>query len=47
MSCACHIIEERCCLRGYYNKGYRYRKNAKLLCRNISEISREIKHTYA
>ena len=35
-------IEERCCLREYYNKGYSYRKIAKLLGRNVSSISREI-----
>ena len=35
-------IEERCCLREYYNKGYSYRKIAELLGRNVSTISREI-----
>ena len=35
-------IEERCCLREYYNKGYSYRKIAELLGRNVSSISREI-----
>ena len=35
-------IEERCCLREYYNKGYSYRKIAELLGRNVSAISREI-----
>jgi IS30 family transposase len=35
-------IEECCCLREYYNKGYSYRKIAKLLGRNVSTISREI-----
>ena len=36
-------IEERCCLREYYNKGYSYRKIAELLGRNVSTISREIR----
>jgi IS30 family transposase len=35
-------IEERCCLREYYNQGYSYRKIAKLLGRDASTISREI-----
>ena len=35
-------IEERCCLREYYNQGYSYRKIAELLGRNVSTISREI-----
>ncbi len=35
-------IEERCCLREFYNKGYSYRKIAELLGRNVSSISREI-----
>ena len=33
-------IEERCCLREYYKKGFSYRKIAKLLGRNVSTISR-------
>ena len=36
-------IEERCCLREYYKKGYSYRKIAKLLGRNVSSISRELR----
>ena len=35
-------IEERCCLREYYKKGYSYRKIAKLLGRNVSSVSREL-----
>ena len=35
-------IEERCCLREYYLKGYSYRKIAKLMGRSPSTISREI-----
>lgn len=35
-------IEERCCLRKYYNEGNSLRKIAKLLGRNVSTISREI-----
>jgi len=36
-------IEERCCLREYYKKGYSYRKIANLLGRNISSVSRELR----
>lgn len=36
-------IEERCCLREYYKKGLSYRKIAKLLGRNVSSISRELR----
>ncbi len=36
-------IEERVCLREYYIKGYSYRKIAKLLGRNVSSISRELR----
>ena len=36
-------IEERCCLREYYKKGYSYRQIAELLGRNVSTISREIR----
>ena len=36
-------IEERCCLREYYKKGYSYRKIAELLGRNVSSISRELR----
>ena len=35
-------IEERCCLRYYYNEGYSYRKIAELIGRNVSTVSREI-----
>lgn len=35
-------IEERCCLREYYNKGKSLREIARLLGRNVSSISREI-----
>ena len=35
-------IEERCCLREYYTKGYSYRKIAKLIGRNVSTVSREL-----
>ena len=36
-------IEERCCLREYYAKGKSYREIAKLLGRNVSSISRELR----
>lgn len=36
-------IEERCCLLEYYKKGYSYRKIAKLLGRNVSSVSRELR----
>ena len=36
-------IEERCCLRDYYKKGYSYRKIAELLGRNVSSVSRELR----
>ena len=35
-------IEERCCLREYYKKGYSYRKIAELMGRNVSTVSREL-----
>ena len=35
-------IEERCCLRKYYNEGISLRKIAELLGRNVSTISREL-----
>ena len=35
-------IEERCCLRKYYNEGNSLRKTAELMGRNVSTISREI-----
>ena len=39
-------IEERCCLREYYTKGYSYRKIAKLMGRNVSTISRELNRNF-
>ena len=39
-------IEERCCLREYYIKGYSYRKIAKLMGRNVSTISRELNRNF-
>ena len=36
-------IEERCCLREYYLKGYSYRKIPELIGRNVSTVSRELK----
>ena len=36
-------IEERCCLREYYAKGKSYREIAKLLGRNVSSVSRELR----
>lgn len=36
-------IEERCCLREYYVKGKSYRGIAKLLGRNVSSVSRELR----
>ena len=36
-------IEERCCIREYYKKGKSYREIARLIGRNVSTISREIK----
>ena len=36
-------IEERCFLREFYKKGYSYRKIAKLLGRNVSSASRELR----
>ena len=36
-------IEERCCLREYYKKGYSYRKIAELIGRNVSTVSRGFK----
>ena len=40
MSYTHFTIEERCCLREFYKKGYSYRKIAKLLGRNVSSASR-------
>ena len=39
-------IEERCCLREYYLKGYSYRKIAELIGRNVSTVSRELKRNH-
>lgn len=39
-------IEERCCLREYYKKGYSYRKIAKLIGRNVSTVSRELRRNF-
>ena len=36
-------IEERCCLREYYKKGLSYRKNAELLSKNVSSVSRKLR----
>lgn len=36
-------IEEGCCLREYYVKGKSYREIAKLLGRNVSSVSRELR----
>lgn len=36
-------IEERCCIRKYYVEGLSYRKIAKLIGRNVSTVSREIR----
>ena len=36
-------IEERCCIRKYYLEGLSYRKIAKLVGRNVSTISRELR----
>ena len=36
-------IEERCCLREYYLKGYSYRKIAEMIGRSVSTVSRELK----
>ena len=39
-------IEERSCLRFYYRQGKSYREIAKLLGRNVSTISRELRRNY-
>ena len=39
-------IEERCCLREYYKKGYSYRKIAELMGRSVSTISRELNRNF-
>ena len=36
-------IEERSCIRKYYVEGLSYRKIAKLIGRNVSTVSREIR----
>ncbi len=44
MNCYNHItIEERCCIREYYNLGKSFREIAKLLGRSPSTISREVR----
>ena len=43
MSYTHFTIGERCCLREFYKKGYSYRKIAKLLGRNVSSVSRELR----
>ena len=44
MNCYHHFsIEERCCLREYYVKGKSYREIVKLLGRNVSSVSRELR----
>ena len=44
MNCYTHFtLEERCCLREYYKKGKSLREIAKLLGRNVSSVSREIR----
>ena len=40
-------IEERCCIRKYYNEGKSFREIAILIGRNVSTISREILHIFA
>ena len=35
-------IDERCCIRKFYNEGKSFREIAKLIDRNVSTISREI-----
>lgn len=35
-------IEERCCIRKFYNEGKSYREIARLIERNVSTVSREI-----
>ena len=39
-------IEERCCIRKYYNEGKSFREIAILIGRNVSTISREILHIF-
>ena len=36
-------IEERCCIREYYVKGKSYRVIARLLGKNVSSVSRELR----
>ena len=40
-------IEERACLRKYYVEGKSYREIARLLGRNVSSISRELRRNYS
>ena len=47
MNCYHHFtIEERACLRKYYVEGKSYRQIAKLLGRNVSSVSRELRRNY-
>lgn len=36
-------VEERCCLREYYVKGKSYREIARLLGKNVSPVTRELR----
>ena len=48
MSCYHHFtIEERSCLRKYHVEGKSYREIAKLLGRNVSSVSRELRRNYS
>ncbi len=42
MSCKHLTIEERCCIRKFYNDGLSYRKIAEMTGRSPSTISRKI-----
>ena len=47
MNCYHHFtIEERTCLRKYYMEGLSFRKIARLLGRNVSSVSREVRRNY-
>ena len=48
MNCYHHFtIEECACLRKYYVEGKSYREIARLLGRNISSVSRELRRNYS
>ena len=48
MNCYHHFtIEERACLRKYYVEGKSYREIARLLGRNVSSVSRELRRNYS